>query len=629
MSNLIFIIDGKKADVSEDIDFTRIYRGIETKDTKKNNYSLTVKFPFTINNDLLFKRTNSLTYKSDFPYQTHTCDVLSTSGVILIPKANLVLLSTTDSYECAMTWEPSDLISNVIDNKNKLGVLLKDFPFVHWDYQKNIIDEIDYSDAKADTYGYIKYYHVTGDGSYIKFFSHMHPLINFFYLLESVFDALGISVNIPTIKEDYLKKLIIRPNKEYDIKTNNVFQASMKRKLDGSTIMNCLNFFYTIDSAPLPSAATFGRNSYYFKSWKDSIDGNDGVGVSYGDYDSIYQTERIKCFKTCANNEVIISNFVAFSPAVNVPQFVRYRPSDNTYLDLFLITGNGTHYFDAEEGDWFFIAVFDVGNKEFDIQITSPIFDEDSEPNPLYFPSLYHIPTNIDLTVGEFVREALKLTGSQLTYDINADLYSFSELTREIGSAFDITKYITSIKEISYDTKYVYGKLGQSNAFKYGDIIPINGNYYIGIENEKLAPEVVHLQSLFYTSLTVSGGDYDGFTSAPEHDYVSGQDWTSFSEMPLHILWNDTAADTVAYGSFNSMNYIFSSFWEAYFLDLQSVALSGTVRLLKVNTDISDIEFKRINTKGIVYIKTYGKYYGIIEIAKNGDFAEFFLLELY
>ena len=44
---------------------------------------------------------------------------------------------------------------------------------------------------------------------------------------------------------------------------------------------------------------------------------------------------------------------------------------------------------------------------------------------------------------------------------------------------------------------------------------------------------------------------------------------------------------------------------------------------------MSDIIFKRVNPKGLVYIKNYGKYYGIIEVAKNGDFAEFFLLELF
>ena len=112
MSRLTFYVDGEKVDVYENIDFTGIYRGLETTDTKKNNYSLTVKFPFTYKNDLIFKRTNSLTYKSDFPYDTHECDVVA-NAVVLISKANLVLLSTTHTYECALTWENSDFIGAI------------------------------------------------------------------------------------------------------------------------------------------------------------------------------------------------------------------------------------------------------------------------------------------------------------------------------------------------------------------------------------------------------------------------------------------------------------------------------------------------------------------------------------
>ena len=77
------------------------------------------------------------------------------------------------------------------------------------------------------------------------------------------------------------------------------------------------------------------------------------------------------------------------------------------------------------------------------------------------------------------------------------------------------------------------------------------------------------------------------------------------------------------------LSNIFTLFWDSFWNDLEALALAGTVRLLKVETEISDFEFKRVNPKGTVYIKTYGKYYGVIEIAKNGDYAELFLLELY
>jgi hypothetical protein len=183
MSNLIFIINGQKVDIDKNIDFTRIYRGLETADTKKNNYSLTVKFPFTYVNDLVFKRTNSLIYKSSFPYENNLCDVLSKSGVVIISKANVKLLSTTDSYECALTWDDFDFVGSIINNPTKLGVFLKSFPFVEWNYNDvATYDEDSYTTLKANTYGYCRYTHFYGSDENQHFNTYAHPLINFNYL---------------------------------------------------------------------------------------------------------------------------------------------------------------------------------------------------------------------------------------------------------------------------------------------------------------------------------------------------------------------------------------------------------------------------------------------------------------
>jgi len=225
MGNLSFIIDGQKADVSENVDFTRIYRGSETVDTKKNNYSLTVKFPFTYNNELIFKRTNSLSYKSAFPYQLHEVDAIS-DGVVVIRKAKLVLLATTDSFECSLTWDNVDLVNNVLNNTTKLGVLLASFPELRWDYQySENRDDNDYDTTKADTYGFIKYNHQTGTVGSQHFSTFNHPVINFKYLLDLIFTELGLTLSIPTPKNDYLQSLIIRPNKELDRKSNNMITA--------------------------------------------------------------------------------------------------------------------------------------------------------------------------------------------------------------------------------------------------------------------------------------------------------------------------------------------------------------------------------------------------------------------
>lgn len=621
MSKLTFIIDGQKVDISEKVEFTRVYRGSETTDVKKNNYSLTVKFPFTPVNDLIFKRTNSLSYKSTFPYDAHLCDV-SSDGVVLISKADVKLLSTTDSYECAMTWANFDIIGAILSNPMKIGAFLESFPFLDWNYNHSLMP-LTYDVDRTDSYGYNLYYDGGGNVGTVdtKYYSYPHPLINFNYLLNAIFTELGITVNIPTTKNDFYQNLVIRPNKELDRYTNNVFQ--MKVDCFGLTTLFNANaaYFYASpeNTGTSPRTPSFGNNSYYFKTWIDSVDGEDAF---FSNVSAIQQIYRFKSFAN-SGSTLTISNFAIGSGSRAI--FKKYKASDSTWYTLFTVTGNMSYTLIAEEGDWFAFST-SIDNDKFDLTITTAVESSYKEtPNPLYFPSLFHIPTCIDMTVGEYIKQALDLTCSELTYDVNSDSYSFSERTKENGTAYDITKNITSIKEITYDAKYIYSKLGQENIFKYLNNTPIDADHNISVVNPNLVPTKTFIDSSFSPS-----DNYSGFALVgSEHTFISGQIYTVFTEQPLHLLWHDVAGPQLYFSTDLMLSNIFDLFWTNYWADLISLALSGTVRLLKVNTNITDIEFKRINTKGVVYIKTYGKYYSIIEVIKRGDFAEFFMLELY
>lgn len=624
MSNLTFVIDGQKVDIDKNIDFTRIYRGLETTDVKKNNYSLTVKFPFTYNNDLVFKRTNSLSYKSNFPYDTHICDV-SNNGVVVINKANLVLLSTTDSYECAITWENFDFVGAILNNTTKLGQFLKSFPFVEWNYNDvATYDDDSYTTLKASTYGYCRYVHFYGSDESQHFGTYSHPLINFNYLLGLIFAEYGHNLIVPTLKNDFLQNLIIRPNKEFDICTNNIFEAQVHYNTTYTSYINALQLDYRRSADLSPLSPTFGRNSYYFKSFMTNYEGDDATNIDDG-YGMLPQTKRFKAYGNTVNNQMIVTDYNVTTGSE--PELVRYRAG--VFTDIHTITGNGTYTFDAEDGDWFYFKIIAAGDQFFNCTITTTIDESLTTPNELYFPSLYHIPTNIDLTVGEFVKEALQLTGSELTYDVASDTYYFADKVNQNSTAFDLTNYITGIKEITYDNKYIYSKLAQENIFKYLSVSPIDYDYVVLVSNENLPLLKTVVDSKFSTSNTQSGGYYDGFCIAQEHNYIAGDEFVLFNEQPLHLLWNDSAANKIRLDSEQQMGNIFDLFYQSYFNDLTSLILTGSVRLLKVNANISDIDFKRINTKGLVYIKNYGKYYGIIEIVKNDDSAEFFLLELY
>ncbi len=265
----------------------------------------------------------------------------------------------------------------------------------------------------------------------------------------------------------------------------------------------------------------------------------------YNDFYTVPQPYRFKCFANCSST-IEISEYDPGTGGTH--ELKHFKASDETVTVLFPITGNGFFTLIAEEGDEFWFLSPTINSVNFKMTITTTVEPSyKGKPNELRFPSIMHIPTCIDMTVGQYINQALQLTASELTYDVNSDTYLFSEKTKENGSAYDLTKHITSIKEISYDTKYIYSKLGQLNIFKYLSTSPINADYPITVVNDKLVATKTFIDLLFSTSNTQSGGTYDGTCVAIEHTFDSGQIWTRYTEQPLHLLWNDVSASKIRF----------------------------------------------------------------------------------
>jgi len=661
MSNLIFIIDGVKADLSENVEFNRVYRGGDTLDTKKNNYSFTLKFPFTYNNDLIFKRANSLSHKSEFPYQTHECDAIS-NGIKVISKGKLSLLSTTDSYECAVSWENLDIIGAVLNNPTKIKSLLSEFPLLNWNFEDALID-YSYDGTKANTYGYIEYdsggrnyFYESSPNGFNQKYNLPHPVINFKYLLDLVFTELDITVNIPTLKEDFLQNLLIRPNKRVNSYQNNNFKCcfywigSFDNSQSIFMIPNFKNINYLADDKNL------GNNSFYFNVETKDVDGDDDLEFlgTVTIYDPVVadtilihpkQLYRVNCLYDC-NVTITISNCFNTVNPCKIYKF-NFATSDYVLLETFyysdVVLGNAIYTHTLKKDD-FLVFIFEFHDTdmyfEVDLEVDSnPLLFE--EGTKMSFPSMFHIPSCIDLSSGELITEALKLTGSELTYDVNSDSYSFSEKIKQNATAYDITKRITSIKKITYDTKYLFNtKLGQNNLYQYLNNSPVDGDYNKEFDNPNLVESITQVISLFSPSGINTSGTFIDLAIAHEnnasnyftHYFTAGITYyyNLFEEQPLHLLWNDSTNSRIVYLPTElDWEVIFDLFYLDWFNDLETIILSGSIRLVELTSEITDIEFKRINTKGLVYIKTYGKYYSIIEVIKNGDFTEFFLLELY
>lgn len=113
-------IDGIKVDMG-DSDISLEYRSNIFTDISKivSNFSYTIKLPKTKNNLRLIECAHIPSAVSTFPYISHSAIMLR-DGVQIIDKANVILISVSDTIEIALSWGNINNFEVMVNNGKTL-----------------------------------------------------------------------------------------------------------------------------------------------------------------------------------------------------------------------------------------------------------------------------------------------------------------------------------------------------------------------------------------------------------------------------------------------------------------------------------------------------------------------------
>nr|DAN89900.1 MAG TPA: hypothetical protein [Caudoviricetes sp.] len=222
-------------DLGASADVTLKYNSNIFTDISKivSNNSYTIKAPLTSKNRNVLDSAEMPMYESNFIHKKHTAQYFR-NGLQIIKNAQIVLLSSTDAYELALTWGNISRFADMVNRGETLNELSGN-DFIVWNQQFSGMDHGDFF-IPFIYYG-IETSPGVGDLNKNIF---QHPVVKVSWILEKIQSDNNIILLFPDDKKEFINRLIVpllsknggKPNRiesvnDYEIKGtyNNKYYA--------------------------------------------------------------------------------------------------------------------------------------------------------------------------------------------------------------------------------------------------------------------------------------------------------------------------------------------------------------------------------------------------------------------
>lgn len=191
-------IDGIKVDMG-DSDISLEYRSNIFTDISKivSNFSYTIKLPKTKNNLRLIECAHIPSAVSTFPYIPHTA-ILLRDGVQIIDKANVILISVSDTIEIALSWGNINNFEVMVNN----GKTLKEMS-----YGMNPgVDYTRWAYMGLSTSQFLRINYGLKDTERSAWY---HPVVTAKWIIDKISQEYGMTIEYPEDRMDALDRLKI------------------------------------------------------------------------------------------------------------------------------------------------------------------------------------------------------------------------------------------------------------------------------------------------------------------------------------------------------------------------------------------------------------------------------------
>lgn len=219
--NIEIIIDGQRADLSEDTSVTLNFNSSLLSDIGqlKTDGSQTIKLPRTANNDRIFDMALMPSYESGKTHRYLSC-ACYVDGITIFDNGRCHLLdSSGDSYEIAMTWGIMHEYGQWISEKKKLTDLNDSrYDTIAWDITwGNSVWQGGYSETSEDAYSMYAIHYDCGVNDTRR--ANIHPSVTLQEIWNRIVKENGLRFNIGAALADMRNYAVVLKNNNTSLQT--------------------------------------------------------------------------------------------------------------------------------------------------------------------------------------------------------------------------------------------------------------------------------------------------------------------------------------------------------------------------------------------------------------------------
>lgn len=606
-------INNQSVDLKPDAASTLNYKSNLFGDISKitSSNSQTIQCPKTTTNRKIFDNPGAPAYISGVRYNRYSAHLVR-NGIEVVSVGYAVLLSTSEHYEIALYWGVMANFQTWVDKAAKLNDL-SGSDGLPWDKS---VTATSLSEIKSIGYGFAKYDCGVTNTSLIN----IHPSATAWWILNKIATQAGFTFEMPDRYKLALRGIAI------PCLSRNASAASNKAEA-------------TVSTYP------FLQNSNGF--WGYSIAGNNGTD-RHGVFDP---DDNTKIRKVDGATKVIISivnksgsqlgmtlysNSSGSFPSRVYVRATQYNDSSETTTQIAVSIGSSvvssstgmyayqkTYYFANinEEllwGKYDYLRLFPhngsgriVGSRLGDTKLT---ITEDFES--IIYPSAYPILQNLpEITQIDFIKAICGMLGIFAVPDPtnanNLKFVSLDTLQANKGKARDWSdKLVRSNDDEPKTVEYKINDYCRNNYFKYkeDDSVTTNADGNLKVDSEVLDAEK--------TVITLPFAPSDG--SKIPH-YAMNNDGTGVETAQVKDRIMRLISDGSGMASLTFDRLDFQTLLSTYHSTLSRLLNSAIVITEQVILD--ELDLKQLDYTIPIYLRQYGKFYGIISIQSTADKA--------
>lgn len=611
-------IDGTKVDMG-DSGISLEYRSNIFTDVSKivSNFSYTIRLPKTKNNLRLIECAHIPSAVSTFPYISHTA-ILLRDGVQIIDKANVVLISVSETIEIALSWGNINNFEVMVNN----GKTLKEMS-----YGMNPgVDYTRWGYMGSSTPQFLRINYGLKDTERSAWY---HPVVTAKWIIDKISQEYGITIEYPEDRMDMLDRLKI-PLLKKDIPQDWMDKYTTELTANGMIKYDLPAYQFDLFTFSLSGSTYYSRVIYQLVSESDNVIAIQGtkdvpvkmegkiiitVNTDMNPINAEYPVEL-----SLRNKDNMASKIVYQCRAeIESLDTNQYRYTFNIDTELKIDTAEDVSFVLYDPYSQLSNRSLEEGSIKIRMRDTVHLYTEtNDDPSSSFF----YVPNLPDIKQIDFLKATSSMLGlfAMPTQDNHLKFVSYDTLLGSKSVAVDWSSKLVR-PYIDYTPRkiiYSLDDFAKNNWFRWKEDDDVKGNYdgKIVVDSEYLDYEKEMVELPFAACDSVAD-----VASIPLYSY----------DAEGNLVYNDNLEPRIVLvkrdfvGTFDDLSWD-KLLGEYYFKYKQMIK---TPKIITEYVKLNPVELKSLDMAVPIYLKQYGCFWAVIKVkTMDNNICEVELLKI-